>query len=375
MSKPSKIRLRRVRDERRRTFVVYGTILAIALVVLIPAIGYYREVVAKGDQPVAYVNGEAITLTTFMKLFGYHAASLDSRIRQIQNLMPQISTKPGEPNPFQQELTRLQAERSTLDQRALGELIEHRFVAREAEQRGISVTDSDEDEYIREMFGSRAPQPPPNATPSDVPPTPTVDGLARMRTTIGDLRFLSEDEFRSIVVRPTLLSRRLQESFGNEVPSTELQIHARHILVASEDEAVAVRARLSRGDPFQTVANDVTKDNASRDKGGDLGWISVGRMSKAFDEVAFQLGRGEISAPVKSDDGYHLIEVVDRDEARAIDEQRLIELRQKAYRDFVDRQMSEGFASNAVRYEWSNDKLAWAISALSKAARAPAPTP
>lgn len=85
-------------------------------------------------------------------------------------------------------------------------------------------------------------------------------------------------------------------------------IHARHVLLKSEEEAKAIRDQL-RADPaaFPRVAQEKSTDVASARQGGDLGWFGRGRMVPEFEEVAFTLPPGTLSDPVKSPYGWHVI--------------------------------------------------------------------
>jgi peptidyl-prolyl cis-trans isomerase C len=87
----------------------------------------------------------------------------------------------------------------------------------------------------------------------------------------------------------------------------EEEIHARHILVASEADAQAALKRLKAGEDFAKVAKDVSKDPGS--EGGDLGWFTKDRMVPAFADAAFKLQEGQLSEPVKSEFGWHIIQV------------------------------------------------------------------
>ena len=90
----------------------------------------------------------------------------------------------------------------------------------------------------------------------------------------------------------------------------ETEIHARHILVATEDEAKKAYQRLKGGDEFATIAKEVSKDPGS--EGGDLGWFTKDRMVPEFADAAFKLEIGQVSDPVKSPFGWHIIEVIDK---------------------------------------------------------------
>lgn len=104
------------------------------------------------------------------------------------------------------------------------------------------------------------------------------------------------------------LRRVYDEVAGQQKAETEAK--ARHILVASEEEAKGVLRRLKAGEDFAKVADEVSKDPGS--KGGDLGWFSADRMVPEFSTAAFKLEKGQISDPVKSQFGWHVIKLEDK---------------------------------------------------------------
>ena len=93
--------------------------------------------------------------------------------------------------------------------------------------------------------------------------------------------------------------------------STEKEVHARHILVDTEDEAKAIIAELSKGGDFKELAKK-SKEPDAGERGGDLGYFTKDSMVAEFAEVAFKLEPGKISDPVKTQFGWHVIKVEDR---------------------------------------------------------------
>ncbi|HXX04284.1 MAG TPA: peptidylprolyl isomerase, partial [Xanthobacteraceae bacterium] len=87
---------------------------------------------------------------------------------------------------------------------------------------------------------------------------------------------------------------------------SEEEVHARHILVATEDEAKAILAQLKGGADFATLAKEKSKDPGGAE-GGDLGYFTKDQMVPEFAEVAFKLDKGQISDPVKTQFGWHII--------------------------------------------------------------------
>ena len=95
------------------------------------------------------------------------------------------------------------------------------------------------------------------------------------------------------------------EAAKAEPPQPE--IHARHILLPTEDEAKKALARVKGGEDFAKVATELSKDPSGN--GGDLGWFTKDRMVPEFSDAAFKLKEGEISDPVKTQFGWHIIKV------------------------------------------------------------------
>ena len=93
--------------------------------------------------------------------------------------------------------------------------------------------------------------------------------------------------------------------------ANEQEVHARHILVPTEDEAKAIEAELKKGADFATLAKEKSKDPGAAE-GGDLGYFTKDQMVPEFAEVAFKLDKGQISDPVKTQFGWHIIKVEDK---------------------------------------------------------------
>jgi peptidyl-prolyl cis-trans isomerase C len=109
-------------------------------------------------------------------------------------------------------------------------------------------------------------------------------------------------------VTPEALQAAYDDFVGKIEPQTE--VHARHILVKTKEEADAARAEIVGGKPFEDVAKEKSIDG-SAGAGGDLGYFRRGMMVKPFEDAAFALTVGEVSEPVESQFGFHLIKVED----------------------------------------------------------------
>ncbi len=106
------------------------------------------------------------------------------------------------------------------------------------------------------------------------------------------------------------------DKFVKDAPPRE-EVHARHILVANEDEAKAIIAELKKGADFHKLAQEKTTDPSGKSSGGDLGYFTKEDMVPEFADAAFKLKPGEITdTPVKTQFGWHVIKVEDRRTAK-----------------------------------------------------------
>ena len=92
----------------------------------------------------------------------------------------------------------------------------------------------------------------------------------------------------------------------------EEEAQASHILVATEAEAKDLREKLKNGGDFAALAKEHSKDPGSKDTGGDLGFFTRGQMVPQFEEVVFSMNKGDVSDPVQTQFGWHIIKLVDK---------------------------------------------------------------
>jgi peptidyl-prolyl cis-trans isomerase C len=122
----------------------------------------------------------------------------------------------------------------------------------------------------------------------------------------------------------------------------EEEVHARHILVGSEDEAKALLTELAGGADFAALAGEHSVDPSARTNGGDLGFFRRSQMVPEFAEAAFALQPGQrTQAPVKTQFGWHVIEVIDRRMGVPSFEETEPRLRQEVAREIVTALVAE----------------------------------
>lgn len=121
------------------------------------------------------------------------------------------------------------------------------------------------------------------------------------------------DAFFAAKLKPTVTDEAVRASYDEQAAKVESEerARARHILVASEEEAKDVAARLAKGEDFETLAKELSLDG-SKEYGGDLGYFTAEEMVPEFSKAAFGLEVGEVSDPVKTEFGWHVIKLEDR---------------------------------------------------------------
>lgn len=398
--KQSRLREREA-EQQRIIFIALGIVGA--LIVLILAFGYWRTTIAVLDEPVATVNGVAIPVRAYQARARYDAQVILSRIGQIQQLAQQFNLQdPSMASIAQYYQTQYAQEQQSLLQvssQALEDVIDDQLVRQEAAKRGITVTPAEIDREIELQIKSNlgyerptltptaGPSPtatetatptltPTNtatplvsptatatlsatltATPTEGPtstPAPTQTPLSpeayatevgKLKENIANSKY-SYDDYRNIV-GALLLRQKLNDALGKEVATTAEQIHVRHILSATFDEAKKVEERLKAGEDFATVAKEVSTDPTAKTNGGDLGWQPRGALVHEFEEVAFSLPLLQISDPVTTSYGVHIIEVLEKDANRALDASALQQRRDSALADWLS--TARASASNVIQ--------------------------
>ncbi|MBX5014336.1 peptidylprolyl isomerase [Rhizobium lentis] len=135
------------------------------------------------------------------------------------------------------------------------------------------------------------------------------------------MQYLSDRELHNAYFKKhvvdTVTPDEVKARYDKEVAALPKQeeVHARHILVKTEEEAKDIIKQLDAGKDFAELAKEKSTD-PNKSEGGDLGYFSRGRMVKEFEDAAFALDKGTYSkTPVKTDFGYHVIKVEDKRDA------------------------------------------------------------
>jgi len=343
-------RHRRMRQEeaKKEKMILIGVGVVLAAVILLLLGGVVYEFLLKPRRPIAEVNNQSISASEFQRRLRFDQDSLVRQINQYINLGQQFAGADGA-NPFMGQIQQLVDEVNTpesLSVKSLDKMIEEELLRQLAAEYGVSVTDKDIQLDIERQFNyDRNAEPIPTPDPSQ-PITDTVPadtGLTadefqkQYDTFIEGMKSsssLTDSEFRQWIA-VSLLRDKLLEVAPLEFDTTQEQTHIKQILVPFEPTAPPIakaeadalvkiqetRARIEAGESFADVAKEVSEDPGSAVNGGDLGWFGRGQMVPEFEDAAFALKVGELSQPVKTDFGYHLILVdeinADKDQVKA----------------------------------------------------------
>jgi hypothetical protein len=144
---------------------------------------------------------------------------------------------------------------------------------------------------------------------------------------------LSEQDLKD-VISMGLLRTAIYNQVTADTPHEEDEVWSRHILVATEDEAIALRERLLVGEDWNTLAAQNSIDTASKDQGGDIGWVNASGVVPEYSAAAFQMQIGEISQPVQSQYGWHIIQVLGH-EMRLLTDSGYEQARQLKFQEFI----------------------------------------
>lgn len=155
--------------------------------------------------------------------------------------------------------------------------------------------------------------------------------------------------------------------------AVEEQVHVRHILIAGTDDAARTQAEklvadLRGGADFAALAKERSADKGSAARGGDLGFFGKGKMVPEFEQAAFALKKNEISGPVQSKFGFHVLQLLDRKPAG---QQAFAEVRDALVKEVIEQAQAEGrvAAANAIRKEFKVDEAAVQAYSQSQAAQ------
>ncbi len=367
------------REAEIQRYVILGTVVTVAIVALILIAAIVVELVITPNQTVATVNNENISVAQFESRVRLERALLN---QQINDYLFQIESLGLDPNqyasqePLRTWLSRVQIP-DQLGNNVINQMVDDVLIRQQAAEMGISVSDADVDKEIQDFFGfdpltagqaptetpeptitptpfvSPTPSPEPTLTPTvesteestqeaiEATPTwtPIPTGTAVPTESAEELQQQFEDSqdtyfanLRRLArvsdgdIRDYFETRAIRRALRNEVtPEITAEsapyANARHILVATEEEAQDILAALEAGESFAALAAASSTDTGSGQQGGELGWAPVTNYVRPFAEAVESAEIGEIVGPVESEFGYHIIQVLERENREMNDDE------------------------------------------------------
>lgn len=370
-----KHRARLEREKRQQRIIIFGTIVVVVIVVGLVLYGIIQSQYLKPRQAVARVNAATIIAKDFIERTRFERNSLVQQALSNYQTLQLVGDRESDValsliNNIQQ--IRFQLDPTSFGRDVLNSMIDDVLIEEEANNQGITVSDEDVQKEIESQFGYfpqglpptptsfptarptstlspeqlalvtpiptltdfPTPTPDSEATPTQIPsatptlaptssPTPYTEDAYQQNFSDTMQQFedelgISETAIRKFI-KAQLYRQKLAEVIGADVELSELQVWARHILVDDEETAQQIIDQLNNGADWNSLAAEFSTDESNKDRGGDLGWFSSGTMVPEFEKVAFNLAIGNISEPVETQFGWHIIQVLGKEE-RSISE-------------------------------------------------------
>jgi foldase protein PrsA len=357
------------KEDLQKRIIIISTIAILAIVFGLIVYGVLDRYVFTPTQTVLSLEGEIVKADEFEQQVRWHRRS---RIVEIDQILMTFQQLGGTPDIFayfedQLMLSINQLEQPQLiGQEVIQAMSQGLILQIEANKMGIEIDDARVDRELQEAFGYYAdgtPTPavtlaPPEPTATteesddsqssdDTSPDPTATPLLVPTEYTEDL-FLSnyegfvesiksdgikEETIRDIIYR-SVLRQELRDVVTADVDQTQEQVWIQHILVEAEETALEVLDKLADGESFDDLAAEYSMDQSNADFGGDLGWFGAGQMVEPFEEAAFSLEEGEISDPVETDFGWHILKSNGKED-RQLDSNALEQLRDQAFYEWL----------------------------------------
>ena len=349
------------KENLQKRIIIISTIAVLAIVFGLIVYGVLDRYVLRPKQTVISLEGETVKADQFEQQVRWMRRNRIIEIDQILVTYQQLGGSPeiyayfeGQLN---QAITQLQ-QPTLIGQEVLQMISQDLILLVEAKELGIEIDDARIDREIQEAFGffidgTPTPQatldlpeptgeaeedngedasPDPTATPLLVPTEYTEELFqSNYQEFVDSLKNdgIKEQTIRDIV-RMAVIRQEVRDAVSGDVERTQEQVQIQHILVAEEETALEVLQQLEEGESFEDLAAEYSLDTSNASLGGDLGWFGRGQMVTPFEEVAFALEAGEISDPVQTDFGWHILKSNGKED-RQLDINAYEQLRNQAF--------------------------------------------
>ncbi len=394
MPQKNKFVAQKEKEDRQKRTIIISTIVILVAVFSLVAYGVLDKYVLKPKTPIVQLDSRNVNVVEFEQRVRYQRFQIINQTYQLIEFVQSLGGTPDIFAYFEQQIILATTQLSQpllIGQEVIQTISDDLIILAEAEKMGIEVDEAQIDQEIRSVFGyfpegtptpipineqlptstmtslqmtlvpptdspeedqeenqstlptntpqiEEAPEgePDPTATPLLIPTEYTLDLYEVNYQNYMDVltnEEIKEQTFRDMV-KMYLVRKELLNVLSADITQTQEQIWVRHILVEDELTALEVTDKLSDGQDFVVLAAEYSSDETNKDNGGDLGWFALGMMVQPFEEAAFALEVGEISDPVQTDFGWHILQALGK-EQMPIDEAALENLRNQAFSEWL----------------------------------------
>ena len=394
MPQKNKFVAQKEKEDRQKRTIIISTIVVLVAVFSLVAYGVLDKYVLKPKTPIVQLDSRTVNVVEFEQRVRYQRFQIINQTYQLIEFVQSLGGTPDIFAYFEQQIILATTQLSQpllIGQEVIQNISDDLIILAEAEKMGIEVDEAQIDQEIRSVFGyfpegtptpipineplptstmtslqmtlvpptdspeedqeedqstlpTNTPQveepsegePDPTATPLLIPTEYTLDLYEVNYQNYMDVltnEEIKEQTFRDMI-RMYLVRKELMNVLSADITQTQEQIWVRHILVEDELTALEVTDKLADGQDFVVLAAEYSSDETNKDNGGDLGWFALGMMVQPFEEAAFALEVGEISDPVQTDFGWHILQALGK-EQMPIDEAALENLRNQAFSEWL----------------------------------------
>ena len=366
-------------EERQKRIVIISTIAVLVIVIGLVIYGVVDRYVFRARATIIELESYSVNAEEFEQQVRWSRRNLIAEIDQILMTYQQLGETPEIFAYFEQQLTlsttKLQ-QPLLIGQEVLQTMTDDLILFVEADKMEVIVDEALIDREIQEAFGfyidgtptplptqdlpddssddqadqptstpqsgSDDQQPDPTATPMLIPTEYTEDLFKdNYQEFLSSIRIdgITEKAIRYIV-KISVIRQELRDLINADTEETQEQVWVRHILVEDEATALEITERLANGEDFAVLAAEYSLDEINKDNAGDLGWFARDRMVPAFEEAAFALSVGDISDPVQTDFGWHVLELLGKED-KQLDPASYNQLKNEVFADWLDTKRSE----------------------------------
>jgi parvulin-like peptidyl-prolyl isomerase len=391
---------RQERERRQNRIILLVSLAVIVVVVGLISYGIIQQYIIQPQQPVAKVANDVITTKQFQTFARYERLQIIQQYQQYEQYAQLFSNDQNSLSYIQSYMAQIsnQLEPETLGQNTLDYLIANRIIEKEAEKRGITVSDEEIKKSLQDYFGyfpdgtpTSAPtsmavptstlnptqyllvSPTATATPAatNTPaptitvtleiasPTPTAvitpttpaPTSTPLPTPTPYTESAYKKDFKSYmtnintfaslseadfrwVTKMQLLRQKVYDAITADIPMEQDQVWARHIVVSDQTQAQSLYDDLNSGGDFVAIATAVYSGTTNT---VDLGWFGTGTLDVNAEKIVFNLQIGQISEPIQTPSGWEIYQILGH-EVRTLSDSQFQQLKQTEFQNWVDQQ-------------------------------------